>query len=109
MKTRAALFYGPGEPMRMETVDIEPPRDDDVLVRMVAAGVCGSDLHVVRGEWNRPLPMVLGHKGAGIVEARRSPDRAPHRRRRRDALVGTLVPGVRLLPARTPGGLRQAA
>jgi S-(hydroxymethyl)glutathione dehydrogenase/alcohol dehydrogenase len=68
MKTRAALFYGPAQPIRVETIDIGPPQDDDVLVRMVAAGVCGSDLHVVRGEWERPTPMVLGHEGAGIVE-----------------------------------------
>ncbi len=36
---------------------------------MAAVGVCGSDLHVVRGEWRRPVPMILGHEGAGTVEA----------------------------------------
>jgi S-(hydroxymethyl)glutathione dehydrogenase/alcohol dehydrogenase len=36
---------------------------------MAAVGICGSDLHVVRGEWRRPAPMVLGHEGAGVVEA----------------------------------------
>jgi S-(hydroxymethyl)glutathione dehydrogenase / alcohol dehydrogenase len=69
VKTRAALFYGPDQPINIETIDIEAPHDDDVLVRIVAAGVCGSDLHVIRGEWSRPTPMVLGHEGAGIVEA----------------------------------------
>jgi len=38
-------------------------------VRMTAVGLCGSDLHVIRGEWPRPTPMVLGHEGAGVVEA----------------------------------------
>ena len=36
---------------------------------MAATGVCGSDLHVLKGEWPRPAPMVLGHEGAGVVEA----------------------------------------
>src|SRR3954467_14346899 len=36
---------------------------------MHAVGVCGSDLHVVTGEWVRPTPMVLGHEGAGVVSA----------------------------------------
>jgi S-(hydroxymethyl)glutathione dehydrogenase/alcohol dehydrogenase len=36
---------------------------------MAAVGICGTDLHQVKGEWQRPTPMVLGHEGAGIVEA----------------------------------------
>jgi S-(hydroxymethyl)glutathione dehydrogenase/alcohol dehydrogenase len=63
------LFDAPGLPMRVEDFEIEAPGPDDVLVRMVAAGVCGSDLHVVRGEWTRPVPMILGHEGSGVVEA----------------------------------------
>ena len=38
-------------------------------MRIDAVGICGSDLHVVKGEWVRPRPMVLGHEGAGVVEA----------------------------------------
>ena len=49
-------------------IDVEEPGPDDVLVRITATGVCGSDLHLVRGEWLRPTPMVLGHEGAGVVE-----------------------------------------
>ena len=41
---------------------------DDVIVRMTAIGVCGSDLHVIKGEWPRPTPIVLGHEGAGVIE-----------------------------------------
>ena len=69
MKARAALFRAPGEPLEVWEIDVEEPGPDDVLVRIAATGVCGSDLHVVRGEWKRPVPMVLGHEGAGVVEA----------------------------------------
>jgi S-(hydroxymethyl)glutathione dehydrogenase/alcohol dehydrogenase len=59
------------EPGRLEVVelDAEEPRPDEVLVRMDSVGVCGTDLHSYRGEWNRPTPIVLGHEGAGMVEA----------------------------------------
>jgi S-(hydroxymethyl)glutathione dehydrogenase/alcohol dehydrogenase len=69
MKTTAALFTEQGRPLEVAEIDIEDPGPGDVLVRMVAVGLCGSDLHVIRGEWPRPTPMILGHEGAGIVEA----------------------------------------
>lgn len=69
MKTRAAIFRAPGEPLEVREVDLEEPGPGDVLVRLAAVGICGSDLHLVRGEWSRPTPMVLGHEGAGVVEA----------------------------------------
>jgi S-(hydroxymethyl)glutathione dehydrogenase/alcohol dehydrogenase len=50
-------------------VELEEPRAGEVLVRMAAVGICGTDLHSIRGEWERPTPMVLGHEGAGVVEA----------------------------------------
>jgi S-(hydroxymethyl)glutathione dehydrogenase / alcohol dehydrogenase len=68
MKTRAAVFYGPGRPFGVREIDLEEPRDDEVVVRMAAVGICGTDLHNVKGEWQRPTPMVLGHEGAGVVE-----------------------------------------
>jgi Zn-dependent alcohol dehydrogenase len=69
ISARAALFDAPDAPMRVEEIDVEGPGPGDVLVRMGAVGICGSDLHVVRGEWTRPVPMVLGHEGSGVVEA----------------------------------------
>jgi S-(hydroxymethyl)glutathione dehydrogenase/alcohol dehydrogenase len=69
MRTRAALFYGTGRPMDVTPVEIEQPEGDGVLIAMTAAGICGSDLHVVKGEWGRPTPMILGHEGAGHVQA----------------------------------------
>jgi S-(hydroxymethyl)glutathione dehydrogenase/alcohol dehydrogenase len=68
MKTRAAVFWGPGRPFTVEELDVAEPRPDDVVVRMAAAGICGTDLHSVKGEFGRPTPMVLGHEGAGVVE-----------------------------------------
>ncbi|HZT44851.1 MAG TPA: alcohol dehydrogenase catalytic domain-containing protein [Gaiellaceae bacterium] len=69
MKSRAAVFYGPGQPLEVREVDLEEPGPSDVLVRMAAVGICGTELHSIRGEWERPTPAVLGHEGAGVVEA----------------------------------------
>jgi len=69
MKTRAALFHAVGRPLEVREIDLREPRAHEVLVRMAAVGICGTDLHVVKGDWDRPKPMVLGHEGAGVVEA----------------------------------------
>jgi len=42
-------------------IELEEPRADEVLVRIAAVGLCGTDLHNIKGEWQRPTPMVLGH------------------------------------------------
>ncbi|HID55890.1 TPA: Zn-dependent alcohol dehydrogenase [Candidatus Poribacteria bacterium] len=55
--------------LTVETVTLEPPSTGQVLVRMRAAGVCHSDLHTLRGELRATPPLVLGHEGAGTVEA----------------------------------------
>jgi len=68
LKTRAGLFRAVGEPLEVVELDLAEPGPDDVVVRMAAVGICGTDLHQVKGEWQRPTPMVLGHEGAGIVE-----------------------------------------
>jgi S-(hydroxymethyl)glutathione dehydrogenase/alcohol dehydrogenase len=69
VKSKAAVFRGAGVPLEVEEIDLEPPGHRDVLVRMAAVGICGTDLHSIKGEWTRPTPMVLGHEGAGVVEA----------------------------------------
>jgi aryl-alcohol dehydrogenase len=56
-------------PLVLETGEIEGPRPDEVLVRVVATGVCHTDMVVRDQDFAAPLPMVLGHEGAGIVEA----------------------------------------
>jgi Zn-dependent alcohol dehydrogenase len=68
MRIRAAVLeQAPGR-FSVETLELEPPRRGEVRVRVVAAGVCHSDLHVAQGKVREPLPAVLGHEGAGIVE-----------------------------------------
>ncbi|MCS7006023.1 MAG: alcohol dehydrogenase catalytic domain-containing protein, partial [Gaiellaceae bacterium] len=69
MKACAAVFWGVGRPLTVEVVDLREPRAGEVVVRMAAAGICGTDLHSLRGELRRPTPMVLGHEGTGVVEA----------------------------------------
>ncbi len=64
---RAAVLPARGAPVEMADVELSAPRTGEVEVRIAAAGVCGSDLHVVRGEWDVPMPVVLGHEGAGVV------------------------------------------
>jgi Zn-dependent alcohol dehydrogenase len=65
---RAAVLFEPGTPLRMEEVQLAPPGSGEVRVRVVAAGVCHSDYHVMKGDIPQPLPVVLGHEGAGVVE-----------------------------------------
>jgi len=53
----------------IEELELADPGPGEVRVRMLASGVCHSDLHVRDGEWERPGPIVIGHEGAGVVEA----------------------------------------
>jgi S-(hydroxymethyl)glutathione dehydrogenase/alcohol dehydrogenase len=71
MKMNAAVFHRAHEPVPIETVEVDRPGGREVLVRTVATGVCHSDLHVVDGHSRYSLdrPIVLGHEGAGLVEA----------------------------------------
>lgn len=66
--TRAAVLHRFGEPHRVEEVTLRAPGPGEVRVRIVAAGICHSDVGQADGEWDFPLPAVLGHEGAGIVE-----------------------------------------
>jgi len=66
---RAVVIEQAGLPTSVEELLIDEPREGEVAVRMTASGVCHSDLHVRDGEWPRPGPIILGHEGAGIVDA----------------------------------------
>jgi S-(hydroxymethyl)glutathione dehydrogenase/alcohol dehydrogenase len=66
---KAAVFYQPKQPLSVEELDLQEPKAEEVLVRVAAAGVCHSDLHFVDGLLPHPVPAVLGHEGAGVVEA----------------------------------------
>src|SRR5205823_7848771 len=66
---RAAVLNAIREPLSVEPLAVRDPRDGEVLVRLAASGVCHSDLHAITGDLPMPLPCVLGHEGAGVVEA----------------------------------------
>ena len=68
MKTRAAVAYGPGQPLTVEMVDLEGPRAGEVLVEIKATGVCHTDEFTRSGADPEGLfPAILGHEGAGVV------------------------------------------
>ena len=69
MKTEAAVLWKPGTEWSVEAIDLDPPRGREVLVRMVATGICHSDEHFVTGDVPFFGPMIGGHEGAGVVEA----------------------------------------
>ena len=77
MKMRAAVLdrmgatppYAISKPLRIETVELDPPGRGELLVKIAAAGLCHSDLSVINGDRPRPMPMALGHESAGVVEA----------------------------------------
>jgi S-(hydroxymethyl)glutathione dehydrogenase/alcohol dehydrogenase len=69
MLIRAAVLHEPRQPLVVEEVELAPPRADEVLVRVAAAGVCHSDVRLADGELGAGRwPMVMGHEGAGVVE-----------------------------------------
>jgi aryl-alcohol dehydrogenase len=65
----AAVLREQGAPLALEELELAEPGPHDVLVRVHGVGVCQTDVAVVAGKLPRPLPIVLGHEGAGIVEA----------------------------------------
>jgi aryl-alcohol dehydrogenase len=65
---RAAVLRTPHQPLVFEDASLEMPRDNEVLVRMVATGVCHTDMVVRDQSMATPMPLILGHEGAGVVE-----------------------------------------
>jgi aryl-alcohol dehydrogenase len=67
MQVQAAVAVGAGQPFEIRTLELDDPRDDEVLVRIVGVGVCHTDI-VFKEAQMIPPPAVLGHEGSGIVE-----------------------------------------
>ena len=65
---RAAVLYKPNTPLEVVDVEQQGPQPGEARVRVRASGVCHSDWHIINGDWPLPLPMVLGHEAAGVVE-----------------------------------------
>lgn len=69
MKTKAAVLWGLKEQWSVEEVELDPPKEGEVLVKLAASGLCHSDEHLRTGDIPIPFPVVGGHEGAGVVEA----------------------------------------
>jgi NDMA-dependent alcohol dehydrogenase len=68
MKSKAAVLTGVNQPWEIMDVDVRDPKDNEILIRYVAAGLCHSDMHLMTGDLPVELPYIGGHEGAGIVE-----------------------------------------
>lgn len=88
MKGRIAFCNGPNLPFELDEFEVAPPGEEEILVRVTAAGICGSDLHMWRGEvpFLTALPVAAGHEMVGRVEAL-------GRSRQRDSLGQQLTEG----------------
>lgn len=91
LSAAAAVVHGPGKPFTIEEITLDEPAGHEVVVRMVAAGMCHTDLTVQAGFIPFPLPAVLGHEGAGVVE-------------RTGSAVTSVAPGDRVLLSFTSCG-----
>jgi S-(hydroxymethyl)glutathione dehydrogenase/alcohol dehydrogenase len=90
MQTRAAIAYGAGQPLVIETVDLQGPQAGEVLVEIMATGVCHTDAFTLSGDDPEgAFPAILGHEGAGIV-------------REVGAGVTSVKPGDHVIPLYTP-------
>ena len=69
MKFRAAVLDRVGSPLEVQELEMAPLEPCDVLVRLHASGLCHTDLEVIQGSLAYPMPIVLGHEGAGVVES----------------------------------------
>jgi NDMA-dependent alcohol dehydrogenase len=67
-RVKAAVLHQYGAPLVVEELELDPPQEGEILVRMAASGVCHSDLHTALGIHPTAVPTVLGHEGAGVVE-----------------------------------------
>lgn len=69
MKIKAAVLYEVNTPLKVEEVDLADPKPGEVRVKIEAAGLCQTDIHYMKGVMPAPVPIALGHEGAGIVDA----------------------------------------
>ena len=67
MKSKAVVCRTLNSPVTVEEIEVQPPQRGEVLVKMVACGVCHSDLSATNGTIGFPLPLILGHEGAGVI------------------------------------------
>ena len=106
-EARGVVIEAPGAPARIEPIVVDPPDAGEVLVRIVANGVCHSDLWAIEhGNWGSPFPMLLGHEAAGIVEETGDRRRSRRARRPRPAGLGGSLRRLHRVPAGPPASMR---
>ncbi|MED6275639.1 hypothetical protein CHARACLAT_028509, partial [Characodon lateralis] len=70
IKCKAAVAWEPNKALVIEEIEVAPPQANEVRIKIVATGVCHTDLyHLFEGMHKEGFPVVLGHEGAGIVES----------------------------------------
>jgi D-arabinose 1-dehydrogenase-like Zn-dependent alcohol dehydrogenase len=69
IKCRAAVCYGPNTPLVVENIDVAPPKAGEVRIKVIASGICHTDLHFTDNHLSAVYPIILGHEGSGIVES----------------------------------------
>ncbi|KAK7819355.1 hypothetical protein U0070_025383 [Myodes glareolus] len=69
IKCRAAVAWTTNAPLSIEEVEVDPPKAGEVRIKIISSGVCGTDNHILEGKDKVPLPAILGHEGAGLVES----------------------------------------
>ncbi|XP_069834469.1 alcohol dehydrogenase 1-like [Dendropsophus ebraccatus] len=69
IKCKAAVCWGPNQPLSIEEIEVAPPKAHEVRIKIVATGICRSDDHVITGGLQVKFPVILGHEAAGIVES----------------------------------------
>ncbi|KAG9275175.1 alcohol dehydrogenase 1-like [Astyanax mexicanus] len=70
IKCKAAVAWEPNKPLVMEEIEVAPPQKNEIRIKVIATGVCHSDLyHLFEGKHKEGFPAVLGHEGAGVVES----------------------------------------
>ena len=68
MRITAAGVRQPGQPFVIEEIDLDEPRTHEAIVRVSSSGICHTELATRDGDYKVPMPCVLGHEGAGVVE-----------------------------------------
>ncbi|XP_072261715.1 alcohol dehydrogenase 1-like [Pyxicephalus adspersus] len=70
IKCKAAVVWAPNQPPTIEEIEVQPPKENEVRIKMVSAGICQTDDHAIHGEFpGVDYPVILGHEGAGIIES----------------------------------------
>ena len=69
MRTKSAVLFETGQSLKIVELELQEPKSDEVLVKVVGAGICHSDYHYIDGHRNLVTkPMLMGHEGSGVIE-----------------------------------------